>query len=481
VTITARTTAGAVRGAEVDGVMAFKGVPYGAPPTGERRFRPPAPVEPWDGVRDALELPPACTQPPPMIALVSGPQSEDCLYLNIWTPAADDRARPVMVWLHGGGFREGSGSENTYNGEFLARRGDVVIVNVTHRLGVLGYLHLGDVVGDDFASAGNNGMLDIVQALEWVRDNIRAFGGDPGNVTVFGESGGGMKMSLLHVMPRARGLFHKAIVQSGPGNQVQLPDAAARSAQALLEALDIAPRDAGTKLWELPAETLVKTPIAGAGALGFSPFLDGITIVDHPANALATGTAPDVPMLIGTNEDEYLGPEIGDDEASVRRVLERFGKERVDAIIQHYRGESADLSWTALGRRAVTDGGMRKGSIAMAEHKLAGTTTPMWMYLFTFQLGGVAGHGYELPFVFDNIEAIFPTTESRQKLADEMSEAWIAFARTGDPSHPGLPEWPSYTIPRRATMTFNRSQCVTVEDPSPGTRELWADIDAGLF
>jgi para-nitrobenzyl esterase len=479
--ITASTTAGTVTGAETDGIKVFKGVPYAAPPIGELRFRPPAPVVPWEGVRDALEFAANCPQLPPTIALVDGPQSEDCLYLNVWTPAVDDASRPVMVWLHGGGFREGSGSERTYNGEHLARRGDVVVITVNHRLGALGYLHLGEILGEEFAASGNNGMLDIAQALEWVRDNAASFGGDPHNVTVFGESGGGVKVSLLHVMPRARGLFHRAIVQSGPGTRVQPVSAATKAARNLLEALGITADEARTRLWELPVETIVNAPVKETGPLGFSPVLDGTVIVSHPGRALSDGSATDVPMLIGSNEDEYFGADIGEDDDALHEALARFGEEHVDEIVKVYRTASPGMSSSMIVRRAGTDSGMGSGTVTMTECKVAGTNTPVWTYFFTFQLGGRAGHGYEIPFVFDNLEAVFPATESRQKLADEMSDSWIAFARSGDPNHPGLPAWPSYTLERRATMTFNRGECLVVDDPAPEARELWSRIAPRLF
>ncbi len=423
----------------------------------------------------------ACTQPPPTIALVEGPTSEDCLYLNVWTPALDGGSRPVMVWLHGGGFREGSGSERTYNGEHLARRGDVVVVTVTHRLGALGYLYLGEILGDQFATSGNNGMLDIAQALEWVRDNIASFGGNPGNVTIFGESGGGVKVSVLHVMPRAAGLFHKAVIQSGPGNRVTKLSTATRAGRSLLDNLDVSAEAARKVLWDLPAEVIVNTPVPEAGLLGFSPVVDGEAVLSHPGDALAAGTAADVPTLIGTNKDEFFGFDIGNDEEGLRKALARFGESNINEIIETYRKQSPELSNADIVGQAVSDGTMRRGSIALAERKLAGTTTPLWMYLFTFELGGVAGHGYEVPFVFDNIAAIFPTSASRQKLAGEMSDAWIAFARKGDPNHRELPAWPSYTGADRATMTFNRGDCATVDDPSPETRQLWSRIDAPLL
>ncbi|MCU1372269.1 MAG: carboxylesterase type, partial [Ilumatobacteraceae bacterium] len=354
------------------------------------------------------------------------------------------------------------------------------VVTVNHRLGPLGYLHLGEILGEEFAASGNNGMLDLVQALEWVRDNAAAFGGDPGNVTIMGESGGGVKVSLLHVMPRAAGLFHRAIIQSGPGTRVQSESTASKAARGLLDALGITAEEARARLWEIPAETIVNTPVADAGLLGFSPVLDGAVVVAHPGEALADGSAVDVPLIVGTNEDEFPGREVGDDD-DLRRALARFGDQHVDDIISAYRSESPEMSNTTLLRRAGADSGMRRGTIVLAESKLAGTATPVWVYLFTFKLGGVAGHGYEIPFMFNNLEAVFPATESRQKLADEMSDAWIAFARGGDPNHPGLPTWPSYTLDRRATMLFNRGECASEDDPSPKSRALWAGLETSLF
>jgi para-nitrobenzyl esterase len=357
----------------------------------------------------------------------------------------------------------------------------VVVITVNHRLGALGYLHLGEILGEEFAASGNNGMLDIAQALEWVRDNAASFGGDPHNVTVFGESGGGVKVSLLHVMPRARGLFHRAIVQSGPGTRVQPVSAATKAARNLLEALGITADEARTRLWELPVETIVNAPVKETGPLGFSPVLDGTVIVSHPGRALSDGSATDVPMLIGSNEDEYFGADIGEDDDALHEALARFGEEHVDEIVKVYRTASPGMSSSMIVRRAGTDSGMGSGTVTMTECKVAGTNTPVWTYFFTFQLGGRAGHGYEIPFVFDNLEAVFPATESRQKLADEMSDSWIAFARSGDPNHPGLPAWPSYTLERRATMTFNRGECLVVDDPAPEARELWSRIAPRLF
>ena len=470
------TTAGRLQGTEADGIKNFKGVPYAAPPIGRNRFRAPQPVEAWTGLREALAYGASAPQPTQRPAGWSQEvdSSEDCLYLNVWTPALDGARRPVLFWIHGGGYSIGSGSWPLYDGTALARRGDVVVVTVNHRLGALGYLHLGEIAGDEFAASGNNGNLDLVAALEWVRDNIANFGGDPGNVTVFGESGGGAKISCLLAMPSARGLFHRAAIQSGPGLRVSSVERATRSAQAVLESLGIDDGDV-ERLWSLPAHDFVG---AGGGMAMLGPVLDGTVMPAHPADALADGTAIDVPVLIGCNKDEALrGLPAELDDAGLRERLEQFGQGKSDEILAVYRGLFPDASNVEILSYVTTDSGMRAGSIRLAEQKLKGTTAPVWMYFFTYEMGGRAGHGYEIQFVFDNVrEPIAHTSATRQLLADQMSEAWIAFARDGDPGHAGLPKWPSYTLPDRSTMVFGRGESVVIDDPSGPARELWQQL-----
>lgn len=489
-TTAAATTAGRVRGEVRDGVHTFLGVPYAAPPVGSNRFRPPQPLEPWDGERDALALPPSCPQPtqrPP-----GWPQEhavdEDCLHLNVWTPGVDDgAARPVMVWFHGGGYAVGSGSWPLYDGANLARRGDVVVITVNHRLGPLGYLHLDGLVGErldpaEAASSGNNGMLDLVASLEWVRDHATAFGGDPDNVTIMGESGGGAKVSTLLAMPAAAGLFHRGTIQSGPALRVTKPARATAAAREVLAALgaDTDP----DRLWSAtPDELLAAAASSSAGRMGLSPVLDGVAITAHPGDALVRGTAHDVPIIVGCNRDESAGAlprELAAEDLPARLVSHGGVPETLlDDALATYRAAHPDATPLDVFSFALTDQRMRAGSIQLAEAKTKGTSTPVWEYFFTYALGGRAGHGYEIAFMFDNLgTGATPPSAERQRLADAMSDAWIAFARTGDPNHDGLAEWPAFTVPDRATMLFQRGTSEAVLDPDRPTRELWERIAA---
>jgi para-nitrobenzyl esterase len=476
---------GPIRGTESGGASVWKGVPYAAPPVGADRFRPPRPPEPWSTVRDALDYGPSCPQPsarPPGWAPEPS-LSEDCLYLNVWSPSADGAKRPVMVWIHGGGFAVGSGSWPLYDGAALARRGDVVVVTVNHRLGPFGYLHLGEVAGAEFAASGNNGMLDLVAVLRWVRDNAAVFGGDPGNVTIFGESGGGAKVSCLLAMPDARGLFHRAAIQSGPGLRVGSPDSADRSARALLDHLGITPETI-EGLWSVSsAEILAATAkmgTAGGMAGGFSPVLDGTVVPAHPVDALADGSAADVPVLIGCNQDEGAGALPAElDEAGLRERLSGFEGAQIDEIVGTYRALFPEASALDVLSYATTDSSMRLGSTRLAEAKLRAGGTPVFTYFFTYAMQGRAGHGYEIAFVFDNIvEPITRPSPSRQRLADQMSGAWIAFARDGDPAHAELDPWPAYTVLERSTMVFRREGGTVESDPSAKARELWDRLPA---
>ncbi len=488
------TTAGPIRGEVVDGVHIWKGVPYGASTGGPNRFRPPQPPTPWTTPRVTTAYGPSCPQPPSRPYGWSGEESEseDCLVLNVWSEGVEGSDRPVLVWFHGGGYAIGSGSWPVYDGAKLARRGDAVVVTVNHRLGALGYLHLGELAGADYATSGNVGMLDLVASLEWVRDNIARFGGDAANVTIFGESGGGAKVSTLLAMPAAAGLFHRAVIQSGPGLRVQPVEQATGDAAKFLAELGVSV-DHIADLHDLPVEQLVAAQVAalpgGAGArMGFSPVLDGSVITSHPADALRDGTAPDVPIMIGCTRDEATLFIAGDpafrdpsklDQAALERRLDRFGlgADR-DRILAAYQANRPDDSLVDLYIAILTDQMMRMPSIRMAELATANRSAPVYMFLFCWAAGPMRScHGYEIPFVFDNVGGpALKSTPSREKLATEMSEAWLAFARDGDPVHDAVPDWPAYDERTRATMVFDRGESHLENDPWSADRQAWDGI-----
>jgi para-nitrobenzyl esterase len=492
------TPAGSVRGVRDGESLAFKGIPYAAPPVGARRFRPPVPTAPWTGVREATAFGRTAPQPAPPAARLDGadspPAGEDCLVLNVWTSSLDG-ARPVLVWLHGGGFSTGSGSLPWYDGSALAARGDVVVVTLNHRLGLLGFLDLGALDGTRFEDAGHCGMLDLVAALEWVRDTIDRFGGDPRRVTIFGESGGGGKASALLTMPAARGLFHRAAIQSGvfldgPGAVGQAPSRSAEIAErAASSAGGIEPLDA---LVEIQQEIERAHRPGMGGVMPFCPLVDGRVFHDHPVAALAAGASADIPLVIGSNRDEttlflWLADEefrsdpIGwtlDDEV-LARGLAGYAGGRAKRLIASYR-EIEPRSNRDL-YVAISSDNMRMGALAVAEAKLARGAAPVFVYLFDWQSphagGGLgAAHGFEIPFVFDTADRRAATREGpgRAALAQAMSGAWASFAATGAPEVPGLGTWPAYDLERRATLRFGDPSRIE-EDPRSAERRAWID------
>ncbi|HLZ75668.1 carboxylesterase/lipase family protein [Phenylobacterium sp.] len=483
------TSNGPVRGYVEERLDVFKGLRYGAPPTGAARFKPPSYPAPWTepaeataygapAIQSGLAPGERRTSPGDPPAPDEPASSEDCLFLNVWTPGLDSKARPVMVWLHGGGFANGSGGAAMYDGGALARKGDVVTVTVNHRLNVFGYLHLGEVFGPDYAQSGIAGMLDIVQALEWVLDNIAAFGGDPGDVTIFGESGGGWKVSLLMAMPGARGLFHKAVIQSGPGLTGKTIAAADKIARQVLKELGA---DTPAKLAALSTEAIshasVKVP--GEPMRLFTPVVDGVALPRDPFEPDASPLNADVPLLIGTNKDEstlfMLGhPKFGNfDEADLEKHAKSSAGDKAHALTAAIRAAYPDYSPTHVASGVATAAGMWAGSIKLAERKAAQAAAPVWMYLLTWETPVAKGrlrspHAIEIPLVFDNVEKarnFVGRGDEPQVVADQMSTAWLAFAKTGDPG------WPAYDAKTRATMLFGLESRV-VNDPLPGVRAV---------
>ncbi len=484
--LTVETHRGKVRGALDDGVKVFKGIPYAATTDGLNRFRPPKPVKNWTDVRDAVAYGPMCPQIGRERASYTASwtydkdASEDCLVLNVWTPGLrDQRKRPVMVWLHGGGFSAGSGSRNVFEGTRLCQRGDVVVVTLNHRLNVFGFLYLGRLGGAEYAESGNAGMLDLVAALRWVHDNIAVFGGDPGNVTIFGQSGGAAKVSTLMAMPQARGLFHKAIVQSGSHLEGLTPDEATRHAATFLAAVDVKPTEL-QRLAKLPTAKLVAAlakvmEVSGAKP-NYSPVVDGIVLPKGPWLPDGPAVSAGIPMIIGSTRTEttaMLGaghPEYFtlDDASLPPRLGGWIPDKDIPRVIAGFKRLMPAASASDLFFAITTDRRVRQQAWAQAERKFAQGSAPVWLYELDWATpvdGGKWGspHSLDLALVFDNIaksQAMVGTGPEPQILADQMSAAWIAFARSGNPGTESLPRWPPFTGAERATMVFNTTSRV---------------------
>lgn len=492
------TPSGKLRGKSGIGSSWFLGVPYAGSIAG-RRFRAAEPFAPWAGVRDAVYPAPMCPQDsdkgPALLASYKTPGEmlEDCLTLNIWTPDPSPALkRPVMVWLHGGGFEGGgSGSSSWYDGANLARRGDIVIVTVTHRLNVFGYLHLADIAPQIKADA-NVGQTDIVMALKWLRKNIEAFGGDPGAVTLFGASGGGRKGTVLMAMPEARGLFHRIIAQSGPILRAQTREEAAENARAFLKQLNIAPADAAA-LEQLPAKTLVaarEALFASSPKVSFAPVVDGATLPVHPCDPAPPPEAAGIPLLIGctATETTLLMPQEENfrlDEAAMRKKLEtHMPPALVAPAVDALRAEEGAIGPSDVFFRITSDLRMRNRAIEQATRK-ATQAAPVYMYVTEWKTPVDGGkwrspHVVDLPLVFDNV-GLAPSMlgyayeygDGAQTMADRMADAWIAFARTGNPATNALPAWPRYDEATRATMRFD-NECRVVNDPHRDLRKVIA-------
>jgi para-nitrobenzyl esterase len=485
------TPSGKVRGLIDHGILTFRGLPYGASTGGANRFMPPQPVKPWKGVREATLFGSSSPQSNPAggdpnvimrAALPQDPpgvrEAEDCLAVNVWTPAVTGK-RPVMVWLHGGGFSSGSASAPLYDGGNLARRGDIVFVGVNHRLNVFGYTHLASIGGEAFASSGNVGILDVVQVLQWVKTHIAAFGGDPSNVTIFGESGGGAKVSTVLAMPSAKGLFHKAIIQSGPGMRSGTAQDGARAAELLISELGLKAGDV-RGLQAVPQERLlsayfnIQPKLRAAGVTGgtFAPVVDGLALPRHPFDPDSPAVSDDVPLLIGSNRHEATFPpfmpinatERAMDEAGLlQRIRAGFPKADAEALIGAYRQGNPNASPFDLLVLINTDRIFGANTIVLAERKIARGKAPVYVYRFDWESPAMDGHRramhtMELGFMFDNtirVAALVGTGEGNEALATTMSTAWANFAHHGTPSAPGLAAWPAYSPANRKVMVFN--------------------------
>lgn len=568
------TRRGTVRGLAERGVAVFRGIPFARPPVGSLRFGPPAPLDRWTGARDATRFGPAASQNGaligPVMSLGIGDTREDCLYLNVWTPGADRRRRPVLVWIHGGAFVIGAGSQMLYDGSALARRGDVVVVTINYRLGAFGFLRLRDHFGPRLPATGNEGLLDQVAALEWVRDEIEAFGGDPDRVTIFGESAGAMSCATLLAVPRARGLFHRVILQSGAANFVWPREIAARLADHVIDELGTASPEA---LRALPPERVLAVQrrffmdlllgeehvlgtlsptgqrVAGAMFLGlslarrrfdrlasplsrglvdllkrrarrqgaawspamaplrplrtrglpFQPVVDGDVLPTDPLRAIADGVARHVPILIGTNLDEAklfapLDPEASmlDEARLVVRCEETIGGSLGRRAVEAYRAaraargekvEPAEL-WFAI----ETDRTMRHPAMALATLQAA-HQPQTFAYLFTWPspaLGGMLGscHALDLPFVFGTfahplLRPLVGRGPETRALAERIQDTWVAFARTGHPSHASIGDWPGYDGARRRTMVLDR-RCRVESAPREPERAFWESVERAM-
>jgi para-nitrobenzyl esterase len=492
------TKHGKLQGSMENKLVIFKGIPFAAPPVGNLRWMPPQPVTPWDGVRSALEYGTIAPQNPIPAGFIGGGeperQSEDCLYLNVYSPGLDNKKRPVMVWIHGGAFSLGSGSEHNYRNGSIAERGDVVLVAINYRLGALGFLNLDKVTGGKIPSTGNEGLLDQVAALEWVRDNIENFGGDPDNITIFGESAGGMSVSCLMVLPKAGSLFHKAIVESAVGAIARPLENSLYTAETFLRLAGVSADDVEgirtlsiEKILEVQPKVAIETDQGEAPCI---PVADGNVMPLMPLEAFSKGKAAKVPTLIGSNLDEQklfslMKPlhQKMDNPTLIELLKRNVPDENISMIIDVYKREKEKRGEkiTPLELYSAINTDIMFRNIAL--HNIEAQRdngVPAYNYLFTYKspaAGGIFGaaHALEVGFVFramdENFCGIGPVAD---RISDQMQDAWTTFARTGNPSCESMGEWPEYGTARK-TMIIS-DNCHVEESFYEEERKIWEKI-----
>lgn len=493
---------GRLTGKRTGEIIVFRGVPFAEPPVGPLRWRLPKPLAPWPGVREALRNGPICPQAPTQLEAIMGSsmgeQSEDCLYLNIWTPACDGAKRPVMVWFHGGAYVIGAGTQGIYNGKHLSALGDVVVVTTNYRLGALGFLNLADATDGRAPGSGSEGIADQIRALEWVRENIASFGGDPANVTIFGESAGAMSVACLMAAAPARGLFAKAILQSGAGHIGYSREKSARVARALLEELGIAPADA-PRVCEASFAAIIKAQIAvladardggdsrHLGRMPFQPAIDGTVLDRRPIEAIREGSAAGVPILTGTTREEwklFTAPmphlRLMTAKGLAKRVTGSFGEERGAAMLEAYREGSPYERWNAL----MTDRVFAVPAVRLLEAQTR--YAPAYAYRFDWRskfMGGIFGscHALELAFVFGTNNArlanrFFGTGPEADALASTMMGAWAGFARAGTPETNLTGPWAPYDTEKQPVMIFGDGSPHIVSCYGEASRHAWNNV-----
>jgi len=498
------TKAGKVEGSFEGGLYVFKGIPYAMPPDGDLRWMPPQPVKPWSGVQPAKKFRPIAPQNMMVGGPMAGfgevePQAEDCLFLNIWTPGLDSAKRPVMVWIHGGAFTIGSGSSAMYDSDRLPKRGNIVLVTINYRLGMLGFLRLKDATDGKIPATGNEGLMDQVAALKWVKENIAAFGGNPKNVTVFGESAGGMSIGCLMAMPSAKGLFHKGILESGVGSTAGPLDEANVTGEHFLKVSGIKKDDVKALLALTPAQLLefemkMRTGLAGPGETSkitaTVPVIDGEIIPDVPNERAKNGSAKDIPTIIGTNLEEWklfglMQPGFAklDEVEMLKRLSTFMPTESAKELAAGYRkarekrGES--ITPAEILSAIQTDLMFRMPALELVEAQRDNKQLA-YSYLFTWKspvMGGALGacHALEIGFVFGKYDATFcGTGPDADKLAECIQDAWLAFARTGDPSCKCIGKWPVYGS-KRMTMILEKNSHVEAA-PYEDERRAWDNV-----